>query len=183
SSANDTAIASKESIANDSVINSNVEEEVQKDYSAEMMDIVQRMYNDILSHYSDDDNGQGQKYAFNQYASKSLLKLLHDVNEASEKTNDAILGWNCDPWIFAQDWIHPKAKVAKAYALSDTKGKVDVVLIDNSNKNYITLFMTKEEGQWKVNDFIGTESADYAPTFTEVLKEEMEEVLKNAEKQ
>lgn len=140
----------------------------------ELRTFVNQVYDDILPRYND---GKGcMDYAFKNYASDALLKVLDDADSIAKKYGVDILGWDCDPWILAQDWGQPKAIILKTNRQSASRGYVDVLIKDGDdvrNDRKIRLLLIKENETWKVNDFIGTESADYAPTFTEVLKEEM----------
>lgn len=137
------------------------------------------LYDDILQKY--DAGESGMDYAFKNYASKGLLKVLDDADKVGSKSGVAILGWDCDPWVYAQDWAHPKATILKTHTLTDAQGYVDVLLQDEAdwgNDRKIRLLLIKEDGEWKVNDFVGAESEGDAPTFTEVLLEEMASATK-----
>lgn len=140
----------------------------------ELRTYVTQLYNDILPRYYNGE--EGMEYAFKNYASSELLKVLSDADKVSQESGNIILGWDCDPWIFAQDWSQPKAYILKASTESSSRGYVDVLIKDGDdiiNDRKIRFLLIKEKGEWKVNDFIGTESSDNAPTFTEVLREEM----------
>lgn len=137
--------------------------------------IAQIMYNDIMSiYYSGED---GQQYAFHKYASTKLQELIDDVNDAIAKgeIESMAYGWDCDPWIMAQDWNHPSAKILRVHDLSDKNCMVDVLIRDGEEKSdtkNITITFVKENNQWKVDDFASSESG--ANTFAKMLKEDYE---------
>lgn len=135
----------------------------------EIMKFVQQMYNDILSHYTAETNGQ--QYAYDHYASAALRKLLTDWEAACNETDTDILGWDCDPWICAQEWNHPIAEVLFAESLSDTMCWVDVTMHDFGDTDF-TLILSKVNDQWLVDDFL---TADIS--FATALQKEIEEAL------
>ena len=148
----------------------------------ELRNFVTVMYNDILKLYRSGELN-GMVIGFKKYASESFNKTFDEAEKVNNETGYPVLGWGCDPWVLAQDSNQPEANVIKVFRESADKGYVDVVVRDGDNRLYdsfIRLLMIKEKGEWKVDDFIGTESADYAPTYCEALREDMEEVLKNA---
>lgn len=140
-----------------------------------VMTIAQSMYNDVMSMYYSGDNAQ--ENAFGKYASTKLQNLLDEVSDAisKEEIEPMIYGWDCDPWIVAQDWIHPTAKVAQVKALADDSFTVDVVISDdemNSEATNVTITLVKENDQWKVDDFASPESG--IDTFAKKLKDDFE---------
>lgn len=147
--------------------------------TSELKSFANDLYDDILPVYCSGANGM--EYAFERYASKELKQVLDDADKVSMESEFPILGWDCDPWIFAQDFIQPKATVIKAEAKSATQGFADVQISDGNNAQndrIIRLLLVKEDGSWKVSDFIVPESADNAQTFSEVLQSEMEAARK-----
>ena len=137
--------------------------------------IVQIMYDDIMSMYYSGE--EGQEFAFSKYASTKLQKLLYEVENAINKgdVEPIIYGWDCDPWIMAQDWSHPIATVVRVHALSDKNCMADVVIRDGDEKSEptnLTITLVKEEDQWKVDDFASLESD--INTFAKMLKEDYE---------
>lgn len=135
----------------------------------------QIMYDDVMSMY--DSGGEGRDNAFRRYASSKLLNLVDEVDDAIAKgdIDPIIYGWDCDPWIMAQDWSHPTAKVVKVYDLSDNGCMVDVAIMDGEvegDATNITVALVKENGMWKVDDF--ALSASDADTFATMLKDDYE---------
>lgn len=149
-----------------------------------VMVIVQNMYDDIMSMYLEGD--EGQEYAFRKYASSRLNKLMEEVSNAIEsgKIEPMVYGWDCDPWIMAQDWNHPVAEVKKIHDLSDNQCKIDIVIHDGENDEYssnITITLVKENNVWKVDDFTSSESGNN--TFANMLKKDYESAMSDNNKE
>lgn len=145
----------------------------------ELRKFVTLMYEDILKQYTTDKEYDAEPEE--KYMSETYKKLIEEVDKVEEETGTHIYGWQCSPWILAQDANNPVATVLKVFMESAEKGKVDVLIHDGKelDDRKVRVYLTKETGEWKVYDFIGTESADYAPTYCERLKEEIEEARQN----
>lgn len=130
----------------------------------------QIMYDDVLSEYCAHDGGQ--KEAFGKYASAGLLNLLAKVDEAITKgeVEPMIYGWDCDPWIMAQDCNQPKARIVKVRGLKDTNCLVDVVISDGEDRD-LTLKLVKENNRWKVDDFVSP--AYGSDSYAEALRRDL----------
>lgn len=133
--------------------------------------VAQIMYDDVLSVYNSGENST--KNAFRKYASASLNNLLDEVDEAISggKIEPMVYGWDCDPWIMAQDWSHATAKVVAVRDLSDKRCMVDVEIRafgQESTPTNVTLALVKEGKQWKVDDFVASDSGQN--TFVQALK-------------
>lgn len=147
-----------------------------------MKAFVKALYDDILPLYN--SGRELEVDEFEKYGSHDLQNLINEVDEWSSNHKDEaeVMGWDCNPWIFAQDWEHIDMKIVQAESLSPSKGRVDVIIKHGDDKRWwgqLTLFVVKEDGEYRVDDFIGTESYDYAPTFKEILAEDFEEVKKS----
>ena len=130
----------------------------------------QQMYDDIFARY----NADSQAYAYRNYCSTGFLELLDSLN-ASVKSGEIPsqeYGWGADPWINAQDYSSPEAKVIRTTILSDTTCRVDVAIRDMGNTRINKLLLLNENGQWKVDDFLN-DNEDY-PSFIESLRKDYE---------
>lgn len=116
-------------------------------------------------------------YAYDKYTSEGMKKFLEQVNEVRLNSDIDILGWDCDPWIFAQDFSNPKAEVVNVNAESDSKAWADVSIDDFGSKRTIRLELIKEKGQWKVNDFRIPTEPDPSDSYRGSLEKEMEGLI------
>lgn len=146
-----------------------------------LLAFVQHMYDDIVPMFNRFDAGV-EEYAYKKYASTYLQKLHNDVVAWNNKEETKVISWDCSPWILTNEYKHLEVKVLDAKEMSLTKRRVDIEIPDYDHPNdkrytvRLSLILIKEDNQWKVDDFIGTESVDYAPTYAELLSEGLEEV-------
>lgn len=143
----------------------------------QMTTFVEGLYNDILPIYNDRSIcklGYSEAELFGRYESQSLLQFLHEADEWRQETEADILGWDCDPWIMAQDWNLLEAEVQGAEVLTDSTGRVEVVLHDGESERHLTLILAKENGAWRVDDFVSTSADKKTRTFRESLIAEYE---------
>ena len=143
----------------------------------QMTAFVEGLYNDILPIYNDRsicELGYSEAEFFGRYESQSLQQFLREADEWRRETQADILGWDCDPWIMAQDWNQLEAEVLGAETVNDSTGRVDVLLRDGESERHLTLILAKENGAWKVDDFASTGADKNTPTYRESLIAEYE---------
>lgn len=142
---------------------------------------VQDMYDDVLSMYNTGKIMDDHDYAKSKYASSALRNLEDELVNAidSGEIDPMIYGWDCDPWILAQDWISLSAEVESVYDLTADSCKADVTIKETgtgivNGTRTVTLMLVKENGQWKVDDF--AEGAD-RNTYASQLRSDFEDAI------
>lgn len=141
----------------------------------ELVEVVaQLMYDDVMAAYARRE--EDAKYAFGRYASDGLKGLLDKVEAAitNGEIEPMMYGWDCDPWILAQDRNMPSAKVVKVHDFTKKQCLVDVTITDGETR-CVTLTLVKEGKQWKVDDF-ATPAMD-KNTFAKALQKDFDAAL------
>lgn len=155
------------------------QEEAMTAFAEELYDDILPMYNDgsiceLSTGEEDGEQAASETSLIGRYGSQSLQQFLREADEWRRETQADILGWDCDPWIMAQDWNQLEAEVLGAETVNDSTGRVDVLLRDGESERHLTLILAKENGAWKVDDFASTGADKNTPTYRESLIAEYE---------
>lgn len=112
---------------------------------------------------------------FGDYCSKEFLELLES---ADALTPEGMMGpIDFDPWIMGQDYDDVKMKVLDVSFDSSTSAEAEIEIENFGEKHTQTLAMVKEEGVWKVDNFMWVLDNE---TFT--VKRMMEEYIESNQK-
>jgi len=89
-----------------------------------------------------------------KFLSSAFLRLDTIVNEI-DKSYPGELGFrDYDHWIQAQDWENLSYSIDSTEQVSDTKAEVWITISNFDTKTPLQLSMVKENGVWKIGDFI-----------------------------
>ena len=89
-----------------------------------------------------------------KFLSSAFLQLDTIVNEI-DKSHPGELGFrDYDHWIQAQDWENLSYTIDSTEQVSDTKAEVWITISNFDTKTPLQLSMVKENGVWKIGDFI-----------------------------
>lgn len=101
----------------------------------------------------------------------AALKDLFKRGEAARPTNKHRDYIDYDYWFMTQEELHPSVTVDRARLADARHGEVALTLIDGGEPyNDLTLKMVKEDGEWKIDDFV-TDNGAATISIATVLKD------------
>lgn len=97
-----------------------------------------------------------------KFLSFDYLQLDTIINEIDGRYPGEIGFHDYDHWIQAQDWDNLSYTIDSTKQVSDTKAQVWITISNfNNKKTPLQLSMVKENGVWKIADFITGENSEY----------------------
>lgn len=96
------------------------------------------------------------------FCSKEWNTLLAKVDEIDSLYHSGELGfWEADYWIMGQDWHELSISDVEVQSVSPDEATVQLQLHNCGTKKPVTLLLIKEEGVWKIDDFLDAD-IDYS---------------------
>lgn len=116
---------------------------------------IMNIYDEVFNAYTDLSQAEIYEADFDhKFMSSYYLELDTIVREIDESYPSEIGFHDCDHWIQGNDWDNLSYAIASIRNISDNKAEVDMVIINYGQENPIVVKMVKEEGIWKIYDFI-----------------------------
>ena len=124
-----------------------------KDVTAE--DAVKQIYDEVFDAYTHLPLEKLATTDFDhKFLSSGFLQLDSIVHEI-DKSYPGELGFrDYDHWIQAQDWENLSYTIDSTEQVSDTRAEVWMTIFNFGTKTPLQLSMVKENGVWKIDDFI-----------------------------
>lgn len=113
------------------------------------------IYDEVFNAYTDLSQAEIYEADFDhKFMSSYYLELDTIVREIDESYPSEIGFHDYDHWIQGNDWDNLSYAIVSIRNISDNKAEVDMVIINYGQENPIVVKMVKEEGIWKIYDFI-----------------------------
>lgn len=88
------------------------------------------------------------------FFSTDFNRVLKAANRVADLTDD-IIGWDYNHWLMAQDWDAPQVAITDLTLSPDSAhAKASVTISDGQSKHYARVKLIRENGEWKIDDFI-----------------------------
>ncbi len=127
-----------------------------------------------LDQLDDDDTGVmgHMQELVDNYCSSEWRRLMRQIDEI-DSVNDGQGYWEADFWIMGQDWHQLSISDVKVQACTDSEAVVELKLHNFDTSKPVTLKMVKEDGAWRIDDFIDNEAdLDWKQSMQQYVTEE-----------
>jgi len=126
-----------------------------------------------LDQLDDDPGAMGHMQEFiDNYCSSEWRRLMRQIDEI-DSVNDGQGYWEADFWIMGQDWHQLSISDVKVQACTDSEAVVEFKLHNFDAAKPVTLKMVKEDGAWRIDDFIDNEvDLDWKQSMQQYVTEE-----------
>ena len=137
-------------------------------------DRVQEIYKAVFKVYNEEDSlrnldqleglgAYGYRGEFMQnYCSREWNRLSQQIDEIDSLYHSGEMGfWDADYWIMGQDWHELSISDVEVQSVSPDEVTVQFQLHNCGTKKPVTLLLVKEEGVWKIDDFLDAD-IDYS---------------------
>ena len=126
-----------------------------------------------LDQLDDDPGAMGHMQEFiDNYCSSEWRRLMRQIDEI-DSVNDGQGYWEADFWIMGQDWHQLSISDVKVQACTGSEAVVELKLHNFDAAKPVTLKMVKEDGAWRIDDFIDNEvDLDWKQSMQQYVTEE-----------
>ena len=108
-----------------------------------------------------------------KFCTQDWNTLVKRVNDWDNQHNEGMMGFfEADYWIMGQDWQDLSVSDVQVKSISETTAVVELVLHNCGNAQPVRLEMAKEDGVWKIDNFIDVANdVDWKSGMKEYLSE------------
>lgn len=121
------------------------------DEDAELEQWLNSTYNTVLNNLDYMQAMMSMDYS--KYYSSDLNRVLKACDKACRITGD-VYGWETNHWVMAQDWDNPRMYIDEITSDDGNHATAQIHIDDNGNRQNVELKMVKENGSWKIDDFV-----------------------------
>ncbi|MGX8682372.1 MAG: DUF3828 domain-containing protein [Bacteroidales bacterium] len=114
------------------------------------------------------------------YCSEEWNNLVNQVGEIDGLSPEGIGFFDADYWIMGQDWQDVSVSDVKAQVVDADHAEVHLVLHNCGSESPLKLLMVKEQGEWKIDDFMD-ESDDEQYSWKSGMKDYVYDIVPPSE--
>ena len=124
------------------------------------------IYDDVFSWYNEDAKGKGTTDSVPDfdalYMSRDYKAVLQKVEEKDRKMEEeGFVGFfDYDHWVCGQDYGNLSVRIISVSEESSEGCRVEVEISNLGTKTRLAVALIKENGAWKINDFIDGEVSE-----------------------